>query len=47
MEEEDGEDGRGLLRQSTRRLIERSSPIGRVRALMDDPVGYDLDLWRR
>jgi len=36
-----------MLRQTVRGVCERHSPIARVRALEDDPIGYDKAFWRQ
>jgi alkylation response protein AidB-like acyl-CoA dehydrogenase len=36
-----------MLRQTVRGVCERHSPIATVRALEDDAVGYDKELWRQ
>ncbi|WP_028923560.1 acyl-CoA dehydrogenase family protein [Pseudonocardia acaciae] len=35
------------LRRSLRRFLDERSPISAVRALMDDPLGYDPSVWRQ
>src|SRR3954452_14333586 len=36
-----------LFVETTRRFLESESPLTEVRALYDDPVGFDRDHWRR
>lgn len=36
-----------LFRDTTRKFLEAQIPIQRVRALIDDPIGMDRDLWRQ
>ena len=36
-----------LFVETTRRFLEAESPLTEVRALYDDPVGFDRDFWRR
>ena len=36
-----------LFVETTRRFLDTESPLAQVRALYDDPVGFDRDLWRR
>lgn len=43
----DASDDQQLLRGTTRRFLEAQSGVAEVRRLMDDPVGFDRDLWRR
>ena len=37
----------GMLRDLVREFLTEQSPVARVRAMMDDPTGYDPDLYRR
>jgi alkylation response protein AidB-like acyl-CoA dehydrogenase len=36
-----------LLQETTRRFLEERSPVGEVRRLLDDPTGFDRDVWRQ
>ena len=36
-----------LFRETTRKFLEAQCPIGRVRELIEDPVGMDRDAWRQ
>ena len=36
-----------LFVETTRRFLDAESPLTEVRALFDDPVGFDRDFWRR
>ncbi len=36
-----------LFVETTRRFLDTESPLTEVRALFDDPVGFDRDFWRR
>jgi alkylation response protein AidB-like acyl-CoA dehydrogenase len=36
-----------LFQETSRKFLEAVAPVGTVRALADDPVGFDRDLWRR
>src|SRR3954451_4366238 len=36
-----------LFVETTRRFLESESPLTEVRALYEDPVGFDRDFWRR
>ena len=36
-----------LFRDTTRKFLEAHVPMARVRALIDDPIGMDRDLWRQ
>lgn len=36
-----------LFRETCRRALEEHSPIGHVRELIDDPVGFDRAVWRQ
>jgi alkylation response protein AidB-like acyl-CoA dehydrogenase len=36
-----------LFVETTRRFLDAESPLTRVRALYEDPVGFDRDYWRR
>src|SRR3954468_15734402 len=40
-------DEQELLRDTTRRLLETHSDLTTVRALVDDPLGFDRAMWRR
>jgi alkylation response protein AidB-like acyl-CoA dehydrogenase len=34
-----------LLQETTRRFLEERSPVGEVRRLLDDPTGFDREVW--
>jgi len=36
-----------LFLETTRKFVDSECPITRVRELIDDPVGFDRDTWRR
>jgi alkylation response protein AidB-like acyl-CoA dehydrogenase len=36
-----------LLRETTARFLDGAVPVGEVRRLRDDPVGYDPAYWRQ
>ena len=36
-----------LFLETTRKFVDSECPIARVRELIDDPVGFDRDTWRR
>ncbi len=36
-----------FFRETTARFLEDQVPVARLRALRDDPVGFDADFWRR
>src|SRR3954447_6990163 len=40
-------DERELLRDTSRRLRETHSDLTQVRAVVDDPLGFDREMWRR
>jgi alkylation response protein AidB-like acyl-CoA dehydrogenase len=40
-------DDQKLLKDTTRRFVEARSPVAEVRRLLDDPVGFDRDIWRQ
>ena len=41
------QDDQELFVETTRRFLDTQSPLTRVRALYDDPVGFDREFWRR
>jgi alkylation response protein AidB-like acyl-CoA dehydrogenase len=40
-------DSQSLFQETTRRALQDLSPLSRVRALIDDPLGFDPDMWRQ
>jgi alkylation response protein AidB-like acyl-CoA dehydrogenase len=36
-----------FFRETTARFLEEQMPVAKLRALRDDPVGFELDYWRR
>ena len=43
----DASDDQRLLGATTRRFLEQRSPVATTRQLIEDPVGFDREIWRQ
>jgi alkylation response protein AidB-like acyl-CoA dehydrogenase len=43
----DASEDQQLLRETTRRFLDQRAPVASTRALIEDPVGFDRDIWRQ